>query len=80
MTETYMINRNHQDGDFHPSLFLSNPFERSVDTNETIEPKQEYIENKAELINALCNVLDSPIKAALRDIAKDKLQKLLESL
>lgn len=66
--------------DFYPSLFESNPFEpKLVQENKDgrIEPK----ENKADLINALCSVLDCPpLKASVKDIAKDKLQKLLESL
>lgn len=48
--------------------------------NKTLEKVSEP-ENKAEMINALCSVLDCPpLKASVKDIAKDKLQKLLESL
>jgi len=65
--------------DFYPSLFESNPFEPKFELNP-FESKLVQ-ENKAELINALCSVLDCPpLKASVKDIAKDKLQKLLESL
>lgn len=72
------------DNNANPSLFESNPFEhhvapndvpeRSVDTNKTI--------NKAEMINALFNVanVDWDTNGGLVKIAREKLQKLLESL
>lgn len=87
MTETYMLNGKSQGLNFYPSLFESNPFERSVDTNETIEPQivrqqnDGLVENKAELINALKSVVACEIiRSKVRIIAEDNLQKLLESL
>ena len=74
------------ENDAYPSLFESNPFERSVDTNETIEPKlvrqqnDVWVESKAETINALCNICNVFTAGKIRTIAVDKLQKLLESL
>lgn len=76
----------HNKNDAYPSLFESNPFERSVDTNETIEPKlvrqqnDGWVDNKAELINALCNVIAKTPDNSFDDIVKEKLFKLLESL
>lgn len=72
--------------DYYPSLFDSNPFERSVDTNETIEPKlvrqqnDGWVENKAELIKILYSIYMESKEIELREIAKDKLQKVLESI
>lgn len=63
---------------FFPSLFLSNPFQQKLvqeNSDGWIEPK----ENKAELINALCNVYGD-ISEDLDEIVETKLQKLLESL
>lgn len=54
-----------------PSLFESNPFETKL-VQETVQ------ENKAELINAMCAIINTQVKAELKDIAKEKLQKLLE--
>jgi len=76
----------YQIGDFRQSLFESNPFERSVDTTGTIEPKlirqqnDEWVENKAELINALVNLINADMSESLDNIAETKLQKLLESI
>ena len=70
----------------YPSLFESNPFERSVDTNETIEPKlvrkqnDGWVESKAEMINALLEVSKSSPVNSIRDIAHNKLIVILESL
>lgn len=76
----YHESKKYLKSDVCQSIFESNPFEpKLVQENKDgwIEPK----ENKADLINALCSVLDCPpLKASVKDIAKDKLQKLLESL
>lgn len=82
----YTIDGYHWKGDKFPSLFESNPFERSVDANEPIEPKlvrqqnDGWVENKAELINALVNLINSDMSENLDNIAETKLQKLLESI
>lgn len=87
-TQSYVKDGKKFEEDECQSLFESNPFYRSVDTNETIEPKlvrqknDGCVENKAELINALyivANAKDSTLFTS-RKIAQDKLQKLLESL
>lgn len=57
-----------------PSLFISNPFERIVDSTKTIE-------NKAELISALCSVIaTNGTSLDCKVIAEEKLKPLLESL
>jgi len=83
---SYTVHGKKDDSDSNPSLFDSNPFERSVDTNETIEPKlvrqqnDGWVDNKAELINALVNLINADMSENLDSIAVTKLQKLLESI
>jgi hypothetical protein len=60
--------------DCYPSLFLSNPFE-----NQSVKPN-EMVENKAELINALCRVRESFVNGQILNDVETKLQKLIESL
>ena len=68
--------------DAYPSIFESNPFVATTQLPPAINTLSENNpENKAELINAFCAVLDCPpLKASVKDIAKEKLQKLLESI
>jgi len=78
--DSYTIDGKRHINDSNPSLFESNPFKRSVDTNETIEPKLGCVENKAELINALVNIYQECSNTELKKISETKLQKLLESI
>lgn len=80
--------------DAHPSVFASNPFanievkinsfeSNPFEPNLVQETKDGWIEpkeNKAELINALVNLINSDMSEVLDTIAEIKLQKLLESL
>lgn len=75
----YLMDGKDHSNAFYRSLFESNPFEQKlVQENKDgwIEPK----ENKAELINALCSVIAIVTDTEMDKIAKDKLQKLLESI
>lgn len=82
----YTDSLKYNESDNYRSIFESNPFERSVDTNETIEPKlvrqqnDGWVENKAELIKILYSIYMESKEIELREIAKDKLQKVLESI
>lgn len=65
----------------NPSLFESNPFVATIQLPQGKTTLSENKpENKAELINAMCAIINTPVKAELKDIAKEKLQKLLESI
>lgn len=65
--------------DLYSSVFESNPFESKKKHFDFI-PLEEPKENKAELINALCAVLNCSATKLSQGIAQEKLQKLLESL
>jgi len=76
---SYYLKGNASDMDANPSLFESNPFEPKLvqeSKNGWIEPK----ENKAEMINVLRLIYKDCFDTDIKIIAKDKLQKLLESL
>ncbi len=72
----YYKNGRAHGGDLYPSLFLSNPFEnQSVNSNEMVE-------NKAELILALFEIMKPSWEStkSFKQIAESKLRKLLESI
>jgi hypothetical protein len=65
--------------DHYRSLFLSNPFEGKPlfkNMDGFFDPK----ENKADTISALLMVMEDCSDTELKKIAREKLQKLLESL
>lgn len=71
--EDYSLNKKRHDDDYYQSLFESNPFDQSVKPNDMVE-------NKADLINALFNVLQNSSYTDLKIIAEEKLKKLLEEI